>query len=89
MLSLRGNKMSEDNEIIIEFKKILDDESVPKNIRAKISDIIYTLNGNENTKEFKTNKVLQELDEISEEANVPEHTRTHIWSIVSLLESTK
>ena len=41
----------------------------------------------ETTPECKNNRALQELDEISEEANIPEHIRTHIWGIVSLLES--
>lgn len=76
-------------DILIEFEKILNDENVPKNIKSKISDIITTLNSQENTQEFKTNKALQELDEVSEETNIPEHTRTQIWSIVSLLESLK
>ncbi len=82
--------MSATNEdILIEFEKILNDENVPKNIKSKITDIISTLNSQENTQEFKTNKALQELDEVSEETNIPEHTRTQIWGIASLLESLK
>ena len=82
--------MSATNEdILIEFEKILNDENVPKNIKSKITEIISTLNYQENTQEFNTNKALQELDEVSEETNIPEHTRTQIWGIASLLESLK
>lgn len=75
-------------EVLTEFKKILEDDGVPKNIKTKINDIMSMFSNSETTPECKTNKALQELDEISEETNVPEHIRTQIWGIVSLLEST-
>lgn len=74
-------------EVLNEFKKIIDDEHVPKNIKSKINELISMLGDNETTPECKANRALQELDEISEEANIPDHIRTQIWSIVSLLES--
>lgn len=74
-------------EVLAEFEKIIDDESVPKNIKSKINELISMFDDKETTPECKNNRALQELDEISEESNVPEHVRTHIWSIVSLLES--
>jgi len=74
-------------EVIIEFEKIINDNTTPKNIKSKIDKIITIFNENTSTPESKTNKALQELEEISEEANIPEHVRTQIWSIVSLLES--
>lgn len=75
-------------EVIAEFEKILEDECVPRNIKLKINEIISMFDNAETTPECKTNKALEELDEISEQANMPEHTRTQIWSIVSLLESS-
>ena len=74
-------------EVLLEFEKIISDDSTPKNIKSKIDKIIIIFNENSTTPESKTNKALQELEEISEETNVPEHVRTKIWSIVSLLES--
>ncbi len=74
-------------EILAEFEKIIDDESAPKNIKLKITELISMFEDAETTPECKNNRALQELDEISEEANIPEHIRTHIWGIVSLLES--
>ena len=81
--------MTTNEDILSEFKKILEDDNIPKNIKIKVNDIISTLNEKNDDEGFKKNKVLQELDEISEENNIPEHIRTQIWGIVSLLESLK
>lgn len=75
-------------EVLAEFGKMLEDESVPKNIKLKINELVSMFGEEETTPECKNNKALQELDEISEESNIPEHVRTHIWSIACLLEST-
>jgi uncharacterized protein len=79
--------MTKSNEVIFEFQKIIDDETIPKNIKLKMGNLVSMFSEESSTPEFKTNKALQELEEISEETNIPEHIRTQIWCIVSLLES--
>ena len=70
----------------LETLKILEEESnIPKNVKAKVQEIIQTLD--QETETFiKTNKALDELDEISNNPSIDQHIRTQVWNIVSLLE---
>lgn len=66
---------------------IKEDNSVPKNVREKVSNSILVLKEKDLDVGIKINKSLQELDDISEDPNIPAYTRTQIWNVVSLLES--
>jgi uncharacterized protein (UPF0147 family) len=72
-------------EAIDSLLMLSEDESIPKNIRGKIHQIIQTLQNKEETS-IKVNKCLHELDEIAEDANLQTFIRTQIWNISSLLE---
>jgi len=68
------------------MEQILDDRTVPKNIRdciLKSRDIL----GKGDEINIKVNTIIQLLDEITSDPNLPIYTRTQIWNIVSLLES--
>lgn len=75
-------------EIIVALSKIEEDYTVPKNVRAKIKNAILALEEKERAIDVKINKSLQELDDIADDPNLPQYTRTEIWGIVSLLESS-
>jgi uncharacterized protein (UPF0147 family) len=73
--------------IITNLSQIEEDQSVPKNIRAKIKNAVIALKQDTISIEIKKNKALQELDNLDDDPNIPMYTRTQIWNIVSLLES--
>lgn len=73
--------------IITDLSKIEEDQSVPKNIRAKIKNAVIALKQTDISTEIKKDKALQELDNLDDDPNIPMYTRTQIWNIVSLLES--
>ena len=71
--------------IIDALSELMDDNSVPKNVKTKISNAIILLKDNTDIS-VKVNKVLHELDEISDDTHMQTYTRTQVWNIVSLLE---
>ena len=74
------------SNIIEALEELVGDNTVPRNIKAKISDIISILKGDGEDTSMKINKVLSELDEISDDTNIQPYTRTQIWNIASMLE---
>jgi uncharacterized protein len=68
--------------------RIINDRSVPKNIREAVEKAKNSLNSKEE-EELKINTAIFELDEISNDPNMPLYTRTQIWNAVSLLEQIK
>ena len=69
------------------FQELQQDNTVSKNIRAKVSAM---------QKELETcpkeelslciNKIMSELEEISNDMNLPMFIRTQIWSLTGILE---
>lgn len=67
--------------------RIINDDSVPRNIRRS-ADIIKNILANEKEPmPMRAAMVISNLDEIGNDPNVPIHTRTLIWGLSSRLES--
>ena len=73
--------------MIEELNMILDDSSIPKNIRGKVNQAILALQDKEKECCHRANKAIQKLDEISDDPNMPSYIRPQIWNIVSQLEA--
>lgn len=71
--------------VIEALEELKEDTTVQRNIKTKISNIIETLNQEEELS-IRINKALDELDEISNDNNLHSYTRTQVWNIVSMLE---
>jgi len=68
--------------------EILDDRSVPRNIRAVIDEAKgKAANFEEGGANYSAAIYL--LDDISNDINMPSHTRTEIWTLISMLEAVK
>jgi len=78
--------MEQLSEVIDVLVELLEDNTVPKNIKTKISAIIESLKDNQEVS-LRVNKALNLLDEISDDNNIQPYTRTQIWNIASMLES--
>lgn len=72
-------------EITKALSILKDDEGLPKNIRAKIDEIIIALTDDTDLSS-KVGKSLHTLDEISEDMNIQPFIRTQIWNVSSMLE---
>ena len=64
---------------------MLEDNPMPKNIRAKIDKTIELLQKDEEHK-TKISKAMHELEDISNDTNMQSDTRTQIFNIISVLE---
>ena len=74
-------------QIIGSLDQILEDRTVPRNIRTKIEECVETLQDEKETTDIKISTCISNLDEISNDPNIPMYTRTQIWNIVSTLEA--
>ncbi|PIO00247.1 hypothetical protein COT72_00900 [archaeon CG10_big_fil_rev_8_21_14_0_10_43_11] len=68
------------------LKDILDDNTVPRNIKERLHEALRLLESKED-KDLIRDSVTQILDEVVSDPNLPLYTRTQIWSAVSLIES--
>ncbi|MCC7554203.1 MAG: UPF0147 family protein [Methanobacteriaceae archaeon] len=80
-------------EIIAEvseiLKHIMENNSVPRNIRKAAEDSNTMLNDETEDETVRVSSVILKLDDISNDPNIPVHARTLIWEILSKLESIK
>lgn len=67
--------------------RIINDDSVPRNIRRSADNIKNTLSKEKESLSRRAATVISTLDDIGNDPNVPIHTRTLIWGLSSRLES--
>lgn len=78
----------EELSVVIEvLEEIIDDKSVPRNIRKSAEEIKDILLNKPSTLAVKINSAISILDEVSNDPNLPEHTRTMVWDVASTLET--
>lgn len=72
---------------VIEFmKEITDDNTLPKNVKQKIGDIIEILNENDEIS-MKISKAMYQLEDLVEDKNLQAYSRTQLFNVISQLES--
>lgn len=70
------------------LEQIINDRTVPKNIRKAAEDSKASLNSTQ-LDEVKISTAIHTLDEIINDPNMPLYTRTQIWNVVSMLEQAR
>lgn len=68
--------------------EIVNDRTVPKNIRAAAEDSKTVLES-EGDVQVRISSAIGNLDDIINDPNMPMYTRTQIWNIVSMLEQMR
>jgi hypothetical protein len=76
------------DEIVVLLEQIMNDRTVPKNIRKAAEDSKAILQGTDSA-EVKISTAISILDEITNDPNMPMYTRTQIWNAVSMLEQKR
>ena len=81
--------MSDQNidEVCEILEYIMNENSVPRNIREAANDSNQLLKDEEKDQSVRISTVLGKLDEISNDPNIPVHARTLIWEVLSKLEA--
>lgn len=80
--------MSSVEEIISLMDEVLEDSSVPKNIRKAVGDAKQRLQSDDDLV-VKVSSAIYSIESITEDVNMPPHARMQIWSIISELEALK
>ena len=71
------------------LRHIMEDNSVPRNIRKAAEESNEILNNPNEDSTVRASTVISILDEISNDPNIPIHARTLVWEILSELESIR
>lgn len=66
--------------------RIIQDDTVPRNIRRIASEIKENLLHGEDSLAVRAASAISILEEISSDPNIPMHVRTLIWNVSSQLE---
>ena len=69
------------------LQHIMEDSSIPRNIRRVADETRSGLIDNSKTIGLRAATAMSKIDEISNDPNMPVHARTRIWELVSQLES--
>ena len=65
---------------------LVNDTTIPKNIRKALTDAKTRLEGTEDDN-VKMSAAIYLIESVSDDINMPAHARTQIWAIMSALES--
>lgn len=77
------------------LQQIIDDRTVPRNIRAAADEALESLackghsRSEKEDKNLRISTAISVLDDIINDPNMPMYTRTQIWNIVSMLEQKR
>ncbi|MFA5246914.1 MAG: UPF0147 family protein [Candidatus Micrarchaeia archaeon] len=74
--------------IVSSLEMMLEDNSIPRNVRASIQKARDRLTKSED-KDIALSGAVYALEEISNDINIPMHARTMVWNIISELEGMK
>jgi len=82
--------MKDLNPIIKLLDVIIEDRTVPRNIRSAVEEAKKELTEkSENSWDIRLSSAISRLDDIINDPNMPMYTRTQIWNVVSMLEAVK
>ncbi|MFA5108695.1 MAG: UPF0147 family protein [Candidatus Micrarchaeia archaeon] len=73
-------------EITELMEMLMEDTSVPKNIRKVVQEARDCLKADDELS-TRVSSAVQSLVQVSEDINMPMHARTQVWTILSALES--
>ena len=60
-------------ELIEELLAIIEDDTIPRNVKLKIESAIAALQEKTLEKSIRANKALQQLDDLSDDPNIPSY----------------
>ncbi|MEM3369364.1 MAG: UPF0147 family protein [Candidatus Micrarchaeia archaeon] len=82
----KNDKEQKISQIISLIDLMLEDMSVPRNVKKAIEDAKKRLT-EKGDPTIRAGAAIYYIQEISEDINLPQHARTQVWQILSALES--
>jgi hypothetical protein len=75
-------------QITKQMEQLINDTSVPRNVRSAIGEAKDKLNNNDEST-VRISGAIYCVDAVSTDINMPPQARTAVWNILSMLESIK
>ncbi len=75
------------NEIVAIMEDMIEDTSIPRNIRRSITHAKETLTEKGKALDVRVASAIFELDEVANDPNIPVHGRTVVYMVMSKLET--
>jgi len=74
------------DSVLDALDRIIQDDTVPRNVRRAASEIKDSLLHGEDSLAIRAASAISTLEEIAADPNLPMHVRTLIWNVSSQLE---
>lgn len=84
-----NNNEEKIKQALILLQQIVDDNTIPRNIRKTAQEATKMLQTKNLTPGVKAANAISVVDQISQDPNMPPHTRVQLWQVVSTLETVK
>jgi len=81
-----GSEPEELLEVLDLIQEVINDGSVPRNIKKTLSEVKDSFSDQEGELKIKIDSAMQMMEELSLNPNLPSHARTQIWNLTSVLE---
>ncbi|MDI6720259.1 MAG: UPF0147 family protein [Methanomicrobiales archaeon] len=75
------------NACVQMLSQIMEDTSIPRNIRRVADETRNVLTDDSKTIGLRAATAISMIDEVSNDPNMPVHARTRIWELCSQLET--
>lgn len=82
-----ANPESTMNSCVMMLQQIMEDSTIPRNIRRVADETRSVLLDSSKSIGFRAATAISIVDEISNDPNMPVHARTRIWELCSQLET--
>ena len=69
------------------LEMLMEDTSVPRNIRKAAEQIKALLSSTGEPLDVRKSRAINMLDDMANDPNIPMHGRTQVWNIMSQLET--
>ena len=87
--NFNGNIEEKFNKIENLLQGMVNDRSVPRNIKKIIQEGLKFINIDNNPVEFIASKIISLMKDLSSDNNIPYHSRSTINRVLSILETIK
>ncbi len=77
------------NQAMTILQTIVDNASVPRNIRRSIKEIVDMLKDDSLSPAVRAANAITALEEIAQDPNMPSYARVTLWNAFSFLESVR
>ena len=77
------------NQAVAILQTIVDNASVPRNIRRSMKEIVDMLKDDSLSPAVRAANAITALEEIAQDPNMPSYARVILWNAFSFLESVR